>query len=79
MIRKAAAAIAKLALQLGVPIAAEKLDFGRTPDQVQSDGDPGLDPATPQAVSSRPFVRPWGHRHGKAPKFVLGPEASSCR
>ncbi|MBR1069419.1 hypothetical protein ABIF66_000033 [Bradyrhizobium japonicum] len=29
MIRKAAAEIAKLALQLGVPIAAEKLDFGR--------------------------------------------------
>jgi IS605 OrfB family transposase len=29
MIRKAAAEIARLALQLGVPIAAEKLDFGR--------------------------------------------------
>lgn len=53
MIRKAAAAIAKLALQLGVPIAAEKLDFGRTPDQVRSDGDPGLDPATPGRLHSR--------------------------
>jgi hypothetical protein len=29
MVRKAAAEIARLALQLGVPIAAEKLDFGR--------------------------------------------------